>query len=172
MKKPAEAGFFIQIKSRIISTHVILAEARTYIPHAVPERWRGMGARLREHKKTGQRPVFRSVGRSRSILLGWSFSSGRSSARSSVSSRRGSRSSARSSSSSVSSWSGCGCVSSWGSWSNNSSRSRVNDWCWGNGGFFFFAACGQSNSHQGDDQQGFFHGFSLINSRVRTALLR
>jgi hypothetical protein len=114
-------------------------------------------------KKTGQKAGSQSIGRSRWILLSWGSSSG---ARSSVSSRRGSRSSARSSSSSsVSGWSSRSCLNYW-SW-GSSSRSGVNYWSWGHGGFFFFAACGQSNSHQGDDQQGFFHGFSLNNSRVK-----
>jgi hypothetical protein len=58
-------------------------------------------------------------------------------------------------------WSWCWCSGFWSSY-----------WSWGNGGgFFFFRASGQSNNgQQGSDQQGFFHGFSLVNSKLNTVL--
>jgi hypothetical protein len=33
-----------------------------------------------------------------------------------------------------------------------------------------FRASSQSNSQQGGDQQGFFHGFSLVNSKIKHVL--
>nr|WP_208280010.1 hypothetical protein [Massilia oculi] len=68
-----------------------------------------------------------------------------------------------------SSW--CGCVSSWGSgcvsWCS-SSWGFGSSWCdWS---FFFLSASSQGNSEQGGDQQGFFHDFSLVFTRVEHLL--
>lgn len=67
-------------------------------------------------------------------------------------------------SSSVSCWSGWS--SSW-SWSSSFWSSY---WSWSGRSFFFFRASSQSHSQQGGDQQGFFHGFSLVNSKLNTVL--
>jgi hypothetical protein len=103
-------------------------------------------------KKNRPKPVFLL----KLILLRSSWSSSGWSS----SSVRSSRSSSSWSSSVSWSWCWSWCWSS-GFWSSY--------WSWGNGGgFFFFRASGQSNNgQQGSDQQGFFHGFSLVNSKIK-----
>ena len=122
------------------------------------------------HQTKKSRPEGRLFFQPGWILLGSRCScrsSGRSSSRSSVccvSSNRSCRSSYCCSGSSFSSWG----LNYWCCWCWCS----FNNWSWSNNRRFFFFASGQSQGQQGDDQQRFFHGFSLINSQKYKTLMR